>query len=271
MSHDHEIYQVDSFIDPARPFSGNPAGVCLLNHFPTAAWMQSMAAEMNLSETAFVCPGPGHFQLRWFTPTTEVDLCGHATLAAAHALWASGRLAIETAALFQTLSGELQACIKDDLIELDFPAEPVKITEPPELLFSCLSHVPTAVSLNRMDYLVELADEEQVQDVKINLPQLKQLPVRGLIVTARSERRGLDFVSRFFAPAVGVDEDPVTGSAHCGLAPYWGDRLQKETMSAYQASPRGGAITVRLAGPRVILAGAAQTVFCGKLQVKPDQ
>ncbi|MCH2182527.1 MAG: PhzF family phenazine biosynthesis protein [Mariniblastus sp.] len=264
-----DIYQVDAFIDPDRPFSGNPAGVCLLKRFPADDWMQSMAAEMNLSETAFVCPGEPHFQLRWFTPTTEVDLCGHATLAAAHALWAAGQLGDDQPILFQTLSGELRAQQQDGLIELDFPAEPTAVIEPPDELLAALSLPPLTVAQNRMDYLVELADEEQVSQVQIDLEQLGQLPVRGLIVTAQTARAGIDFVSRFFAPAVGVDEDPVTGSAHCGLAPYWGDKLNRQTMNAYQVSPRGGQLTLRREGQRVFLRGAARTVFRGALEIVP--
>ena len=260
-----EIYQIDSFAD--QPFTGNPAAVCLLEKFPSDLWMQSFAAEMNLSETAFVCPSDNGFQLRWFTPTTEVDLCGHATLAAAHALWESGRLPVNEMARFQTLSGDLQAEFRDGQIELDFPAEPPIPQQSFAELLACLSHSPISIAKNRMDYLVELSNELEVEEIEINLDQLAKIPTRGLIVTAHSKNPEYHFVSRFFAPSVGVDEDPVTGSAHCCLAPYWADKLGLKCMNAYQSSARGGKLSLRLTNNRVILGGTAQTIFKGELTI----
>ena len=265
MSEKIEIYQVDAFTD--QPFTGNPAAVCLLNQFPADGWMQSMAAEMNLSETAFVCPADHGFRLRWFTPTTEVDLCGHATLAASHALWESGRLPIDQTALFQTASGELSACRRGNLIELDFPSEPPVPHDPPPELLAAISCPPVFIGQNRMDYLVEVASVEEVETIQINMQQLSTLPVRGLIVTAKCEQPDFDFVSRFFAPAVGVNEDPVTGSAHCCLAPYWGNKLGLDRMRACQASSRGGVVEMRIVPNRVVLGGNARTIFRGVLAI----
>ena len=265
MSEKIEIYQVDAFTD--QPFTGNPAAVCLLNQFPADGWMQSMAAEMNLSETAFVCPADDGFQLRWFTPTTEVDLCGHATLAASHALWESGRLPIDQTALFQTASGELSACRRGNLIELDFPSEPPVPHDPPPELLDAISCPPVFVGRNKMDYLVEVASVEEVENIQVNMQRLSTLPVRGLIVTAKCDQPEYDFVSRFFAPAVGVNEDPVTGSAHCCLAPYWGNKLGLNRMKAYQASGRGGVIELKTVPNRVVLGGNARTIFRGVLAI----
>lgn len=265
MSEKIEMYHVDAFTD--RPFSGNPAAVCLLNKFPADQWMQSMAAEMNLSETAFVCPADHGFQLRWFTPTTEVDLCGHATLAASHVLWESGRLPIDQTVLFQTLSGELSACRRGNMIELDFPSDPPVPHDPPPELLDAISCTPVFFGQNKMDYLIEVASVEEVENIKINMQRLSSLPVRGLIVTAQCDQPEYDFVSRFFAPAVGVNEDPVTGSAHCCLAPYWGNKLGLGRMKAYQASRRGGVIELKIVPDRVVLGGNARTIFRGVLAI----
>ena len=260
----HPIYTVDAFTD--RPFAGNPAAVCLLDDSRDAAWMQDVAREMNLSETAFLRRrDDGSFDLRWFTPAIEVDLCGHATLASAHVLWEAGRLPPGRPALFHTRSGLLTAERRDGAIEMDFPATPASQVVPPDGLIEALGVRPVSVASNRMDYLVELADEAAVRAVTPDLRALKAVRARGIIVTARSDDARYDFVSRFFAPAAGVDEDPVTGSAHCCLAPFWGARLGKTKLSGYQASARGGTVGVELRGDRVILSGHAVTVMRGEL------
>jgi len=258
------IYQVDAFAD--RPFAGNPAGVCILERSAPEKWMQAVAAEMNVAETSFlVRRDDGAFDLRWFTPTVEVDLCGHATLASAHVLWDERVLPAGERARFQTKSGELAAWREADIIRMDFPSEPVKPSDPPAALAEALG-VPFAFAgKNRMDWLVEVADEAAVLAIRPELRALAALGVRGLIVTARSTKSERDFVSRFFAPAVGVDEDPVTGSAHCALAPYWAGKLGKDTLTGYQASTRGGTVFCTVKADRVVLGGHAVTVLRAKL------
>ena len=227
--------------------------------------MQSVAAEINLSETAFVTPRTDGFELRWFTPVAEVDLCGHATLASAHLLWETGRLAEADTARFHTRSGLLTAVRVDDWIELDFPATPAESIEPPPGLSDLLGSVPKFVGRSRFDLLLELTDAEELRDLNPDFVGLSSLPVRGLIVTAKSDVPEYAFLSRFFAPAAGINEDPVTGSAHCALAPFWAERLGKTEMTAYQCSPRGGVVKVKLAGDRVLLRGKAVTVLRGEL------
>ena len=256
------IVQADAFTD--RPFSGNPAAVCVLRRQPEDAWMRSVAREMNVSETAFLTPEADGFRLRWFTPAVEVDLCGHATLASAHVLWEDGHLAPGAQARFHTRSGPLLADRRGDWIELDFPAKPALPAEPPAGLLEALGATGKA-SRNQFDYLVEVASEAAVRALAPDFTALKKVEARGIIVTARSDAPAFHFVSRFFAPAVGVDEDPVTGSAHCALAPYWAERLGRTEMTAYQASARGGVVRVRMAGDRVILGGQAVTVLRGEL------
>ena len=258
-----ELYQVDAFTD--RAFTGNPAAVCLLPAPRDERWMLDVAREMNLAETAFVCPRDDGFALRWFTPTTEVELCGHATLASAHVLWEAGRLAAGEEARFHTLSGWLTAGRVDDGIELDFPATPVTETPAPPDLTESLGIEPRFIGKSAFDYLVEVESEAVVRSLKPDFQQLGTVTARGVIVTARASAGPYDFVSRFFAPAIGVDEDPVTGSAHCSLGPYWGPLLCKQELLAFQASPRGGALRVRLAGDRVKLIGQAVTVLKGQL------
>ena len=253
------ITQVDAFTD--RPFGGNPAAVCILNGPREDAWMQALAAEMNLSETAFLLRRPdGDFHLRWFTPAVEVALCGHATLASAHALWEQGYVHPEAACRFHTQSGLLTAQRRGDWIELDFPATVAEACEAAAGLAGALGAPPRWVGRNRFDYLVELADESAVRTLQPDHAALKKLPVRGVIVTARGEAP-YDFVSRFFAPGSGIEEDPVTGSAHCALGPYWQGALGKPEFLAFQASKRGGVVRVRLAGDRVLLGGQAVTVL----------
>jgi PhzF family phenazine biosynthesis protein len=255
------ITQVDAFTD--RPFAGNPAAVCILRDAPYDEWMQNVAREMNLSETAFLQPREDGFDLRWFTPAAEVDLCGHATLASAHVLWETRVLDAATPARFHTRSGLLVARRNGDEIELDFPATRPEAVTPPDGLIEALGAVPVAVAKSRFDYLAELESQEIVRKLQPDLKALSKLPVRGVMVTARGNGE-YDFVSRFFAPAYGIDEDPVTGSAHCCLGPYWQERLQRDEFLAYQASARGGEIRVKVAGDRVLLSGKAVTVLRGE-------
>ena len=256
-----QIIQVDAFT--SRPFRGNPAAVSILAAPPDEVWMREVAREMNLSETAFLYPEAGGYRLRWLTPAVEVDLCGHATLAAAHVLWEDGHIAPDQPARFHTRSGLLTCTRHGDWIEMDFPAKLAAPAEPPPQLTEALGAELLFVGRNQFDYLFEVASEDVLRALAPNHHLLRQLPVRGVIVTARG--RDHDFVSRFFAPGAGVDEDPVTGSAHTALAPYWGPRLGREAMTGYQASARGGIVKVRLLGDRVILAGQAVTVLRGEL------
>ena len=258
------IFQVDAFTD--RPFAGNPAAVCILPEPKDEGWMQSVALEMNLSETAFLQRKDEGYQLRWFTPAAEVDLCGHATLASAHILWQTGHLRQDEQARFYTRSGLLTAVRKDGgWIEMDFPATPEEQTAPPAHLLEALGVTAKYIGKNVFDYLVEVETEETVRQMKPNISLLERVPVRGVMVTSKASTPGYDFVSRFFAPQVGVNEDPVTGSAHCCLAPYWSRRLNKKEMTAFQASPRGGVLRLRVAGDRVKLGGQAVTVLRGEL------
>jgi predicted PhzF superfamily epimerase YddE/YHI9 len=254
---------VDAFTD--TPFSGNPAAVCVLEAERDRAWMQHVAREMNLSETAFVMRRGDQWALRWFTPAVEVDLCGHATLATAHVLWAADHAPPDLALTFRTKSGELHAKREASRIWLDFPALPTAWADAPPTLLDALGARPRAVGKYRFDYLVELNSEAAVRDLAPDLGMLAQLPARGVVVTAVATTPGFDFVSRFFAPQSGVPEDPVTGSAHCALAPYWSERLGKTRLLAYQASARGGMVEVEVAGERVMLGGKAVTVVEGQL------
>jgi PhzF family phenazine biosynthesis protein len=265
------ILQVDAFTD--APFAGNPAAVCLLPAARDEIWMQRVAAEMNLAETAFLVPRPpsppaaGGFDLRWFTPATEVDLCGHATLASAHALWESGELPPHETASFHTKSGVLTARRDGEWIELDFPATVAAPVPAPDGIADALGVRPIEVGKSRFDYLVEVGTEAEVRDAAPDFLRLRRLPVRGVIVTSRAATPGVDFVSRFFAPGAGIDEDPVTGSAHCALAPHWSRKLGRTSFVARQLSARGGTLRIRLDGDRVKLAGQAVTVLRGTLDV----
>jgi len=259
------ITQVDAFTD--EPFKGNPAGVCVLTAARTEEWMQAVAREMNLAETAFLVPQADGYDLRWFTPTVEVPLCGHATLASAHVLWETGQLPLDAQARFHTrCSGVLIAQRRDGLIELDLPAMPVtEVASPPALVVDALGIEPVFSGRTRDEYFFEVQDEATVRRVNPNISLLKQADLRGAIVTARASSDGYDFVSRFFAPGAGIDEDPVTGAAHCALGPYWQARLKRDEFTAYQASARGGTVRVRVVGERVYLSGHAVTVIRGEL------
>jgi PhzF family phenazine biosynthesis protein len=264
---------VDAFT--SKPYAGNQAAVCLLDSPASEAWMQAVAREMNLAETAFLLPRGDGFELRWFTPTREVDLCGHATLASAHYLWESGALAPEKVARFHTLSGLLTATRLSSStdnspaptgawIELDFPAEPVRPCDAPANIERALGVSPLFVGRNRMDYLVELSSEREVRDLRPDLTEIARIEARGVIVTAQGTGEA-EIVSRCFFPRYGIDEDPVTGSAHCALAPYWNKRLGKTELLAYQASARGGWLRIREEGDRVKLLGQAVITLRGEL------
>jgi len=258
------ICVVDAFT--SEPFRGNPAAICFPVDMADAGWMQSVAAEMNLSETSFVVRDGEEWQLRWFTPSVEVDLCGHATLAAAHALWHSGRVAGDQPIRFRTCRSGVLICRQTpEGIQMDFPSRPATLSEPPEELVLGLGMRPIWTGHSADDLLCELSDESGVRALKPDFGVLGRIPVRGVIVTARSSLKGFDVVSRFFAPASGIDEDPVTGSAHCTLAPFWSARLGRDVLRGWQASRRGGAVGMRMAGDRVELLGSAVTVWTGQL------
>lgn len=253
------IYQVDAFTD--RPFTGNPAGVCLLSAPAKDAWMQRVASEMNVSETAFLVREAEGFRLRWMTPTVEVDLCGHATLASAHILWETGVLAAGEEASFYTRSGLLTATRLGDAIVLDFPARPPQPVTQPAGLAEALGLTPLYVGRSAEDYLVEVATVDDVRKAKPDQGRLSQLPMQGVILTSQTDGGPYDFVSRYFAPAIGLAEDPVTGSAHTCLGPYWAGKLNRRDLLGYQASARGGVVGVRVEGDRVHLSGQAVTVL----------
>lgn len=259
------VVVVDAFTD--TPFSGNPAAVCVLPAPRDERWMQQVAREMNLSETAFLHLEDGAYRLRWFTPTVEVDLCGHATLASAHVLWESGAAQPDDVLRFRTRSGELTARRAKEWIELDFPATPAEAEAAPPNLLEALGVKARMVAKSRFDYVVEVANEKTVRNLQPDLALLATIPVRGIIVTSVASTPGFDFVSRFFGPAAGVPEDPVTGSAHACLGPYWEARLGKSEFLAYQASRRGGMLRVTVKGDRVVLSGQAVTVMKGELVV----
>ncbi len=267
------IWQVDAFAD--RAFTGNPAAVCILQSFPSDQWMQNVAMEMNLAETAFVVPTDevGSFQLRWFTPTTEVDLCGHATLAAAHTLIEQARAEWWELIRFQTRSGELTCTQADSRITLDFPATPPSDDVDPKVakqILNALGISQATVLQSKYDLLVIVEDASIINSLRPNFNALADINTRGVMASAASGPKGIDFVSRFFAPQCGINEDPVTGSAHCCLAPYWADRLNKTSLVGYQASSRGGTVACEVVGDRVHLTGTAVTVLEGRLLSEPS-
>jgi predicted PhzF superfamily epimerase YddE/YHI9 len=258
---------VDAFTEV--PFAGNPAAVVVLDGPADEGWMRAVAREMNLSETAFLHPEEGGWRLRWFTPAVEIELCGHATLASAHVLWERGLLPATQAARFFTLSGELGARRRDAQVVLDFPARLVTACQPLPGLLDALGVPARSVSRWESDYLVELESAAMVRGLQPDMAALARLTCRAVMVTAAGDAPGIDLVSRFFGPAVGVPEDPVTGSAHCALAPFWAARLGRNQLVAYQASPRGGTLHLTVRGPRVDLAGHAVTVSRGEILIPP--
>lgn len=269
-----DIVVVDAFTD--RPFSGNPAAVCILPQDMPQPWMQLVAAEMKHAETAFISPGDGRWQLRWFTPTTEVELCGHATLAAAHTLWASERENDDKPIEFETRSGVLTCRVSAGSdgprrILMDFPADPPAQQPAPPSLLDGIGTTARWSGKGRFDWLLELSDEAAVHKLEPDLDAIAALDGRGVIVTARSAESGFDFVSRFFAPGVGVPEDPVTGSAHCCLAPFWSERLGRDQLMGRQVSGRGGTVGVRLLADRVELSGTAVTMLHGRLSPEVER
>ena len=259
----HTFHLVDAFT--AQPFAGNPAAVYVLDHWPGDAWLSRVAREMNQSETAFLAKNTTGFDLRWFTPLTEVELCGHATLASAHILWTTGAAERNQPIAFNTKSGTLSARQSGDLIELDFPLlSEDPIPEPPGLS-AALGITPNYIGKSVHDLIVQVPSDALVRSAQPNQSLLTQISTRGVILTAQSSDPKFDFISRFFAPAAGINEDPVTGSAHCCLATFWRKRLGKDSFRAYQASPRGGIVHVRIAADRAILGGQAVTVARGEL------
>jgi len=259
-----KLFQVDAFTD--QPFRGNPAAVCWLDHVHDDAWLQAVAAEMNLSETAFVRRLDDGFELRWFTPRLEVDLCGHATLAAAHVLWEQGFVDTEREVTFQTKSGQLLAVQQPTGIQLDFPLMPPAASPAPDGLIESIGVQPRYVGKSRLDFLIEVDSANTVRKLRPDFARLAKInSFRGVIVTSTSDVPEFDFISRYFAPAAGIDEDPVTGSAHCSLAPYWRNKTGKNDFVAFQASARGGIVRVRVDGERAYLSGNAVTVFAGDL------
>ncbi len=251
---------VDAFT--SRPFTGNPAAVCILETPADDLQMQNIALEINLSETAFLWPEGPSFRLRWFTPLVEVDLCGHATLAAAHVLWETGVWNRPTIS-FVTRSGELVVTRQGSLIEMSFPSLPAAPCDPPADIVRGIGAHIVAAAKSKFDYLIELESERDVRELAPDLGAIARVPARGVMVTARGSQ--YDFVSRFFGPAAGVPEDPVTGSAHCTLGPYWQEKLNKSNFRAFQASKRGGEIGVRVEKDRVYLSGQAVTTMTSEL------
>jgi predicted PhzF superfamily epimerase YddE/YHI9 len=259
------LFHVDAFTD--RPFAGNPAAVCLLPTWTDDSWLQAVAREMNLSETAFLVRNADGFDLRWFTPAVEVDLCGHATLASAHILWQQDETSSDIIR-FSTRSGTLQAIRRGKDVELDFPLKPEVPAEAPPGLLDALGTSARYVGKNKFDYLIEVESDTALRKLAPDFQRLATVPVRGIIVTSRSDDPRFDFLSRFFAPAVGVNEDPVTGSAHCCLGDFWRKRLGKTEFLAFQASTRGGVVKVRVTKDRVFLGGQAVAVSSGELLVE---
>jgi PhzF family phenazine biosynthesis protein len=262
------FHLVDAFTTAA--FRGNPAAVYVLDQWPDNAWLQAVAREMNQSETAFVVPANTGYELRWLTPTVEVDLCGHATLASAHVLWTTGNANTESPIEFSTRSGTLTAQHNAGLIELDFPLLTEQEIVAPPGLAEALGVQPLYVGQSRHDLMVQVATENEIRQAQPNFSLLAKIPARGVILTAQSSDPDFDFVSRFFAPAAGINEDPVTGSAHCCLAGFWQRRLNKDSFRAFQASQRGGVVNVRVSGQRAILGGHAITIARGELLHEPS-
>ena len=262
-----KIYKVDAFT--SIPYQGNPAAICVLDNPVEDQWMQAVASEMNLAETAYLLKEGDSFRLRWFTPTVEMDICGHATLASAHILWEQGYVLKGSAINFKTLSGEITVTQFGNEIVMDFPADPestVPLTEDLTMILKeSLGANPIYVGKSQRDFLVEVESAEILRSMTPNMSILAEVPMRGYIVTAKSDKPEFDFISRCFFPAVGIPEDHVTGSAHCCLARYWGGKLDKTEMLGFQASNRGGQVRVKIVGDRVMLIGSCVTVLIGEL------
>jgi PhzF family phenazine biosynthesis protein len=256
---------IDAFT--AIPFGGNAAAVFLLPAARDAAWMQTIAMEMNQAETAYLVKADDGYDIRWFTPTVEIELAGHPTLASAHWLWESGALAGDQPARFHSPSGLLIAERRDDWIRLDFPTTHAEVVPAPNGLADMLGTRVLWTGKSALDLLVEVESEEALRAIEPDLLPLSKLPVRGVIVTAKAASGPYDFVSRFFAPQSGINEDPVTGSAHCSLGPYWAEKLGKRTLIAYQASARGGVLRLEIGDSRIAIEGQAVTVATGELLV----
>ncbi|TDL84755.1 PhzF family phenazine biosynthesis protein [Vibrio vulnificus] len=260
-----ELTIINTFTD--QPFKGNPAAVCLLTGEMDSEWMQRMAKEINMPVTAFIHFHKAEWQLRWFTPSIEIPICGHGTLASSFFLWGKGYVSRDRPIVYQTKSGLLTARFVDGMVQLEFPSLIEQETAAPELLIKALGVVPVYVGQNKWDYLVEVQSEEIVRNIKPDIDSIAQLPIRGIIVTSRSDSSEYDFVSRFFSPAQGLDEDHVTGSAHCCLGPYWKRKLDKSIFIAYQASERGGLLKVEVTEDTVKLSGHAVTIFEGNVNI----
>lgn len=259
-----QIFIVDAFTDV--PYKGNPAAVCILDSIRSDKWMQDVASEMNLSETAFLYQEEDVYNLRWFTPKAEVDLCGHATLASAHILWEE-KFCLDSGIIFKTKSGILKAFKNENWIHLNFPVEIASECSAPETLVQALGVDYKYIGKNRMDYIVEVENEEIVRNLKPDFSLLKEVEARGVIVTSASKDPSYDFVSRCFYPAFGIDEDPVTGSAHCCLGPYWMNKLNKSSLNAIQLSARQGTLKLEVGQERIILSGQSVTRLRGQLNI----
>ena len=257
------VYQADAFSD--KPFCGNPAAVLFFDEFPADSVMQNIALEMNLSETAFLAGKSNRYNLRWFAPTVEIDLCGHATLASAHILYENGICNADETIFFNTKSGELRVENHSGWITLDFPADQPEFMENPKELETLLGARIKRAAKARLDIILELETETVLRKLTPDLFALSKHPYRCIIITARAQSDDFDFVSRVFAPSIGISEDPVTGAAHCSLGPYWAGKLNKTSLTAYQASRRGGMVKIETGPERVLLSGKAVTVMQGKI------
>lgn len=260
-----ELSIINTFTEQA--FKGNPAAVCFLSDEKESSWMQTVAKELNLPTTAFIWFINDEYHLRWFTPSVEIPICGHGTLASAYFLWEKRYVDKARSIPFHTKSGVIKAQLIDGWIQLQFPAIIEQNVVAPELLIKALGVEPVYVGKSRLDYLVEVESEEIVRNLKPNIDLIAQLPVRGVIVTSHSNANEFDFVSRFFSPAQGIIEDYVNGSSHCCLGPYWKNKLHKTDFTAYQASERGGIIKIKVLGDEIFLSGKSITIFEGKLTV----
>ena len=258
-----KIHQIDAFTD--KLFAGNPAAVCILNQWLPDKTMQSIAAENNLAETAFVIKRERDYEIRWFTPTIEVALCGHATLASAHVLFNYHKHSADTIRFFSRHSGELSVSKKGESLSLDFPSDMPNKIEGPKDILNAFKLKPIKVYKGKTDYMLVYSNQKEIEQLDPDMTLLKKSKARGIIVTAPGIH--VDFVSRFFAPGSGVDEDPVTGSAHTTLTPYWSQQLNKKVLNVKQLSKRGGDLVCEFLGERVIITGKAVTYLIGEIQV----